>query len=206
MNAKLPDGATRIEAAKAAVADLVGKLPGDTRLAFRVYGHQSPTQAKNCQDTAIAGRLRFSLDQQVRHRCGCARHPRPGLHADHLRAEARRRGPCQGGSGVSRRGAGERRQGNLCRRPVRHRQGPGRRRCQARRAYGGPRCRRRGPLSAAMHRQRGTRHLRCSGQHGRPGRGPQQDGRGGAGAQDHRNRHRRQEGQDPHRRCAAGLS
>jgi hypothetical protein len=53
MNAKLPDGTTRIEAAKAAVADLVGKLPGDTRLAFRVYGHQSPTQAKNCQDTAL---------------------------------------------------------------------------------------------------------------------------------------------------------
>jgi Mg-chelatase subunit ChlD len=53
MNAKLPDGATRIDAAKAAVADLVGKLPGDTRLALRAYGHQSPTQAKNCQDTAL---------------------------------------------------------------------------------------------------------------------------------------------------------
>jgi von Willebrand factor type A domain len=53
MNAKLPDGTTRIDAAKAAVADLVGKLPGDTRLALRVYGHQSPTRAKNCQDTAL---------------------------------------------------------------------------------------------------------------------------------------------------------
>jgi hypothetical protein len=53
MNAKLPDGAARIDAAKAAVADLVGKLPGDTRLAFRVYGHQSPTQQKNCRDTQL---------------------------------------------------------------------------------------------------------------------------------------------------------
>jgi hypothetical protein len=53
MNAKLPEGATRIDAAKAAVGVLVGKLPGDTRLAFRVYGHQSPTRAKNCQDTAL---------------------------------------------------------------------------------------------------------------------------------------------------------
>src|SRR5262245_25706929 len=53
MNAKLPDGATRIGAAKAAVADLVGKLPGETRLALRAYGHQSPTQAKNCQDTSL---------------------------------------------------------------------------------------------------------------------------------------------------------
>jgi len=53
MNAKLPDGATRIDAAKSAVADLVGRLPADTRLALRAYGHQSPTQHKNCQDTAL---------------------------------------------------------------------------------------------------------------------------------------------------------
>jgi hypothetical protein len=53
MNAKLHDGTTRIDAAKAAVASLVDKLPGDTRLALRAYGHQSPTQAKNCQDTAL---------------------------------------------------------------------------------------------------------------------------------------------------------
>jgi hypothetical protein len=53
MNAKLPDGTVRIDAAKAAVANLVSKLPGDTRLSFRVYGHQSPTREKNCQDTAV---------------------------------------------------------------------------------------------------------------------------------------------------------
>jgi Ca-activated chloride channel family protein len=53
MNAKLPDGTARIEAAKSAVADLVARLPGDARLALRAYGHQSPTQQKNCQDTAL---------------------------------------------------------------------------------------------------------------------------------------------------------
>jgi hypothetical protein len=53
MKARLPDGATRIEAAKAAVADVVGKLPANARLALRVYGHQSPTQRRDCRDTAL---------------------------------------------------------------------------------------------------------------------------------------------------------
>ena len=53
MNARLPDGATRIDAAKAAVADVVGKVAPGTRLALRVYGHQSPTQRKDCKDTAL---------------------------------------------------------------------------------------------------------------------------------------------------------
>ena len=52
MNAKLPDGQTRIDAAKAAVADLVAKMDAGTRLALRVYGHQSATQARDCKDTA----------------------------------------------------------------------------------------------------------------------------------------------------------
>ena len=54
MNARLPEGTTRIDAAKAAVADVVGKVaPPGTRLALRVYGHQSPTQRKDCKDTAL---------------------------------------------------------------------------------------------------------------------------------------------------------
>jgi hypothetical protein len=53
MNARLPDSATRIDAAKAAVADVVGKVAPGTRLALRVYGHQSPTQRKDCKDTAL---------------------------------------------------------------------------------------------------------------------------------------------------------
>jgi Ca-activated chloride channel family protein len=42
MNAKLPEGRTRIEAAKAAVEEIVGKLPSDVRISLRAYGHQSP--------------------------------------------------------------------------------------------------------------------------------------------------------------------
>src|SRR6516165_1357568 len=53
MKSRLPDGTTRIEAAKAAVADVVGKLTPETRLALRVYGHQSPTQRRDCRDTAL---------------------------------------------------------------------------------------------------------------------------------------------------------
>jgi len=53
MNARLPDGSARIDAAKTAVADLVGKVSAGTRLALRVYGHQSPTQRKDCKDSAL---------------------------------------------------------------------------------------------------------------------------------------------------------
>lgn len=53
MNAKLPEGVARIDAAKAALADLVGKLADNTRLAFRVYGHRSPRQNKDCKDSEL---------------------------------------------------------------------------------------------------------------------------------------------------------
>ena len=53
MKENLPDGVTRMDAAKRAVGKLVSTLSGETRLAFRAYGHQSPTKAKNCQDSAL---------------------------------------------------------------------------------------------------------------------------------------------------------
>ena len=53
MNAKLADGQTRIDAAKKAVIDLVSRLDSNTRIALRAYGHQSPTQKKDCKDTAL---------------------------------------------------------------------------------------------------------------------------------------------------------
>jgi hypothetical protein len=53
MNAKLPAGGTRIEAAKAAVAQFLTKLDPDVRIAYRVYGHQSPTKARDCKDTEL---------------------------------------------------------------------------------------------------------------------------------------------------------
>ena len=52
MNAKLPDGQTRIDAAKKAVGDLVSRMDTTTRIALRAYGHQSPTSKKDCKDTA----------------------------------------------------------------------------------------------------------------------------------------------------------
>lgn len=53
MKANLPDGKTRMEAAKTAVAEFVTGLAPDTRLAFRAYGHQSPTSKKDCKDTSL---------------------------------------------------------------------------------------------------------------------------------------------------------
>lgn len=53
MNARLPEGQTRIQAAKAAVSEIVGKLPEDVRLSLRAYGHQSPTAKHDCRDTEL---------------------------------------------------------------------------------------------------------------------------------------------------------
>src|SRR5260370_13151164 len=53
MNAKLAEGRTRIEAAKAAVEEIVGKLQSDIRISLRAYGHQSPTRKHDCKDTEL---------------------------------------------------------------------------------------------------------------------------------------------------------
>jgi hypothetical protein len=53
MNAKLPEGRTRIDAAKIAVEQIVSKLPADVRLSLRAYGHQSPTIKHDCKDTEL---------------------------------------------------------------------------------------------------------------------------------------------------------
>jgi hypothetical protein len=53
MNARLPAGNTRLEAAKTAVAAFIEKLDPKVRLSYRAYGHQSPTKDKNCKDTEL---------------------------------------------------------------------------------------------------------------------------------------------------------
>ena len=53
MNAALPGGTTRIAAARAAVATIAGKLPADLRIALRAYGHQSPREKHDCDDTQL---------------------------------------------------------------------------------------------------------------------------------------------------------
>ena len=55
MKAALPDGTTRMDAAKTAVGRLVTTLDGRTRLALRIYGDQSPTAKKDCKDTRLLG-------------------------------------------------------------------------------------------------------------------------------------------------------
>ncbi|MCC7250490.1 VWA domain-containing protein [Hyphomicrobium sp.] len=53
MNALMPDGQSRMDAAKSALATFVGTLPPETRLALRAYGHQSPRSKKDCNDTSL---------------------------------------------------------------------------------------------------------------------------------------------------------
>src|SRR5215213_11585032 len=54
MNAKLPNGETRIAVAQRAVKGVAGFIPAQAQLSLRMYGAQSPTQQKNCQDTHVA--------------------------------------------------------------------------------------------------------------------------------------------------------
>lgn len=53
MNGRLADGTAKIKAAKSAVRDLAGRLPGDVRLSLRAYGHQSPRAKHDCKDTQL---------------------------------------------------------------------------------------------------------------------------------------------------------
>ena len=72
MNANLPGGDTRLAAAKKAVAQVVAGLPADTQLAFRAYGHQSPREKHDCQDTQLlvpfgpAGEVGAKVDASAR--------------------------------------------------------------------------------------------------------------------------------------------
>ncbi len=53
MKAPLPDGKTRMAAAKVAVDVFANGLAADTRVALWAYGHQSPTSKKDCKDTSL---------------------------------------------------------------------------------------------------------------------------------------------------------
>src|SRR5215212_9659331 len=54
MNAKLPNGETRIAVAKRAIKGVAGFIPAQAQLSLRLYGAQSPSRDKNCQDTKLA--------------------------------------------------------------------------------------------------------------------------------------------------------
>jgi hypothetical protein len=64
MRASLPDGTSRMEAAKSAVADFVNGLPADMRLAFRAYGHTSPTSKKDCDDISLLAPFDFAASNK----------------------------------------------------------------------------------------------------------------------------------------------
>ncbi len=54
MNAKLPNGETRIAVAQRAIKGVVGLVPAQAQLSLRMYGAQSAASQKNCQDTNLA--------------------------------------------------------------------------------------------------------------------------------------------------------
>lgn len=54
MNAKLPNGETRIAVAQRAIKGVAGFVPPQAQLSLRIYGAQSPSSRKNCQDTHLA--------------------------------------------------------------------------------------------------------------------------------------------------------
>jgi Ca-activated chloride channel family protein len=54
MNAKLPNGETRIAVAQRAIKGVAGFIPAQAQLSLRMYGAQSPASQKNCQDSNLA--------------------------------------------------------------------------------------------------------------------------------------------------------
>ncbi len=66
MNGKLKSGETKIDASKKAVSDLMKKLKDDMVIAFRAYGHKSPREKHDCQDTELLipfGKVRENRDK-----------------------------------------------------------------------------------------------------------------------------------------------
>lgn len=54
MNARLPNRESRIDVARRAVKGVASLVPGQAQLSLRLYGAQSPSSQKNCQDTNVA--------------------------------------------------------------------------------------------------------------------------------------------------------
>lgn len=54
MNASLPNRESRIEVARRAVKGVASLVPGQAQISLRLYGAQSPSSQKNCQDTNVA--------------------------------------------------------------------------------------------------------------------------------------------------------
>ena len=112
MNAKLPNGETRIAVAQRAIKGVAGFIPAQAQLSLRIYGAQSPASQKNCRDTHAAVPFGPASAAGVPDHNGGRRRQGAGLHADRLFARAgckRFSGRRQG----ARHRARQRRQGNL---------------------------------------------------------------------------------------------
>ena len=90
MNAKLPNGETRIAVAQRAIKGVAGFVPAGAQLSLRMYGAQSPARQKNCQDTNLAVPFGAGERQRRRHHHDGRRREGAGLHADRLFARAGR--------------------------------------------------------------------------------------------------------------------
>ena len=53
MNAKLPNGETRMAVAQRAIKGVAGFIPAQAQLSLRLYGAQSAASRKNCEDTHV---------------------------------------------------------------------------------------------------------------------------------------------------------
>ncbi len=51
--AEVVSGKSKMDSAKEAIKKLVEKVPADTRVGLRAYGHQSPVSEKNCKDSQL---------------------------------------------------------------------------------------------------------------------------------------------------------
>ena len=159
MNAKLPDGQTRIDAAKKAVADLVSRMDTTTRLALRAYGHQSPTAEEGLQGHRAAGRLRAGRFEPGRGRRQAQALQARGYTPITYALTAAAQDMACGRKRRAHRRARQRRAGDLRQRPVRRGAGAGRGRCEARHPHDRLRRRRRRAHAAAVHRQCRARQL-----------------------------------------------
>ena len=53
MNARLPNGETRMAVAQRAIKGVAGFIPAQAQLSLRLYGAQSAASRKNCEDTHV---------------------------------------------------------------------------------------------------------------------------------------------------------
>ena len=156
MNARLPNGETRMAVAQRAIKGVARFVPAQAQLSLRMYGAQSAASRKNCQDTHLAVPFGAASAAGGPDHGGGRRRQGARLHADRLFARTsseRFPGRRQG----ARHRPRERRQGDLPGRSGGRREGA---RGQGHhRSHRRLHRRHRGARAAPGHRARDRRHL-----------------------------------------------